>query len=162
MARKVPLRKVSGPHQKKSRDGYQVTTIDQSGHIRNQSFTDKGKAEVYAQRCKNEIAKDNETIIGKRDYPVYNGKMSWWLELLAAMAREQYMTKDVELRQDIKSIASASLAAKQLYDTAELENKIEALEKSQAAIISRDKHGTRISGASQSTGELSQSAQPLH
>jgi len=90
----------------------------------------------------------------------FDGSIRWWSELLGTMARDLYMTKDADLRQDLKAIASAGMTAKHLHDQAELEREVEELKSIVAEIHDGWKHGTRITGPDSASPGVAESSPP--
>ena len=97
---------------------------------------------------------------GDRTLDDFDGSLRWFLYLLGKMAKELYLTRDADLRQDIKAVASAGLAAKNLFDQSEMERELEELRGWVKEIKDSWKHGTGITGPNQGTESPTQSSPP--
>lgn len=74
----------------------------------------------------------------------YDGTLGWWFDLLGNLSYTLAKTKDKDLRQDLRAIAGAAIAAKNLWDHTATEREFEALKTTVQEMISAKKHGTKL------------------
>jgi hypothetical protein len=154
------LRNVWGPTQDK-RGRWQVITEGLTGRRHTKHFATEAQACEYVVDCEKKIEETKEGIHRARDYPDFDGKLSWFLNLMAHMTKEAYTTGDKDLRQLLGVIAKVAQSAKHLFDTTDLEERIEEIEARQVSILNRARHGTRTEGTPRRGSQEIQSEESL-
>jgi hypothetical protein len=132
---------------KQTTTGYWVIKFKPAGHgIK--SRTRKSESEIQALSAHlRSLIPAKAAAAGQmegRDCPEFDGSLRWFLDMLGRMSRELYLSRDADLRQDIKAIASAGIAAKNLFDQSQMEAEFSELKSWVEEIKAGWKHGTRI------------------
>jgi hypothetical protein len=96
------------------------------------------------------------------DIPDFDGTLKWFLDLIAAKAKQLAMTSDPEVRKDLQALAHAGVSAKNLFDTSKLEERIAQLEEHDKSVDRAAKHAIGPRRTSQGVRETAEPSQPLH
>lgn len=144
---KVPPLQIFGPSREddpKAKKGYRysVSWKDLAGAHKRKTFGDLNSAKTYRQEL--EALQPAASPLDMRDY---DGTLKWWGDLLGAIATRVATTSDDSARQNLKAIASAAMAARQIWDQTGVERELEELRKKVSEILSARQYGTRIIGS---------------
>ena len=98
----------------------------------------------------------------RENIPDFDDTVGWFFRVLGLLTHELAVTRDRELRQDLRAVASAGLAAKNLNDQLKAERELKRLSGVVDEIMAARRHGTRSPGADQGAGCADQPGIPAH
>ena len=75
------------------------------------------------------------------EIPEYDGTLTWYADILGHQTRRVALGGDGEDRNNLKAIAAAAMAAKQLRDLSQYEDRISELESKTAHVDELEKYG---------------------
>lgn len=140
-------RRVFGPTQRldgSNHGSWQITVEYTDGSVSNKTRSSKASIEQLKTKIDSEILAAEEAGAVEREYPDYDGTVTWWSSLLAKMSKEVYARpRDPDLRNGLKAIASAATSAKGLYDISDMEARLKETEQFIAEIRAARDLGTR-------------------
>lgn len=134
----VYITSVSGPYKHKN-GKYQVLIRYSDTHQRAKNYTTEEIAKIEIEKLKAKIEAEREKRIATLpDYPEYdeNNPVKWWRNILALVAQRLLITKDANLRQDLRAISQGAGAVSKLQNIDEMKEQLEALKEQVNSIIS--------------------------
>lgn len=144
MARNVAkYRAVRGPYALKN-GTFRIQLVCPDNRLKQKTFNDKEVADKYIREVNSRIIVEAEKSRTALDVPEYEDTIAWVRKTLGILAYNLAVTQDMNLVSILKAVASAGIAIKQLYDTADLEAQFEQLQLKIKEIQSARAHGTRI------------------
>ena len=129
------IRKVWGPQESEGKWRMVVETA--SGRRTSRAYKTKENAQRAIDRVKSKIA---EGVVQVTNIPDFDGTIGWFFRVVGLLTHELAVTRNKELRQDLKAIAQAGLSAKNLYDTTKLEVEVFSLRDEVKAILQEDEY----------------------
>ena len=82
----------------------------------------------------------------RENIPAFDRTIGWFFDVLGLLTHELAVTRDKELRQDLRAVASAGLAAKNLNDQLKVEQEVKKLRAVVDEILDSRRHGTGVTG----------------
>ena len=104
---------------------FSYKTTDGRQHTRTRKLKadiEAAHKEVTALKIKNIVIPNDRTI------PDYDGTVEWYLNLLGMLSKELAESSNIELRNDLKTIAQVASSVSKLYDYSSMETKVEELQ----------------------------------
>jgi hypothetical protein len=133
---------VTGPTGTKE-NGFRLKIKLEGGTDSTQRYDTKQGALGAKTRLLDKIEADKarKNAANLSEIPEFDGTLAWYVNVLGKMTRDVACGGDGEDRNNLKAVAAAATAAKQLRDMSEYEDRIADLESKTAEIDDLEKYG---------------------
>ena len=126
-----------------AKTGFRLKIKHEGGVNTTKDYPTESGAKKAKTRLLDKIEADKARKIAavSNEIPEYDGSLGWYADILGHQTRKVALGGDGEDRNNLKAIAAAAMAAKQLRDLSQYEDRIGELEAKTAHVDELEKYG---------------------